>query len=303
MEQRRFFLSLVTVSVFLLIWMQLAPRLFPGLFPKPGPKPAPQAAQPAAPAELPEDADGLADVPADRPRLDDGAANVPAELSQFPLRQVALGSLDPDSGFFMQVNLTSAGAAIESVELNDPRYTTVYDRSRPIKIVGNNPEDEHQSLALSLQQIDAQLLQHDTSLREVNWEVVPNSLQHDEVTFRYRSPDGRIEVRKHFVLNQGDNQARDVDPLGYLLQFELEFENLGGEPAPVDYVLQGPVGLPLEQPENARTFIEIKAGVLEDPSDPTDVTDLTRTATEIIKDTEKARAQSDPNLLRPWRAP
>ncbi len=46
-----------------------------------------------------------------------------------PIRRIALGSYDSDSGYRLLVTLTSAGAAVERVELNSPKYRELEDRS------------------------------------------------------------------------------------------------------------------------------------------------------------------------------
>ncbi len=307
MEQRRFFLSLVFVSLFFMAWMQIAPRLLPGLFPKAQPKPVPAAADKRADGNgdpAPNAAGARVNNPlapaGDVPEVAPADAAAITDLPDFPQRTVTLGSLDPDSAYYAQVTLTSTGAAVQTVELNDPRFRRLDNRKAPIKIVGNDSSEDRTTLNVGVQQIDAQLAKYQTSLENVDWEVVPESLKENAVTFRYRSPDEQLEVRKHFLLNPGTSDVRDVDPIGYLLQFDLGFENLGDRPAPVNYVLQGPVGLPLENAANSRSFIGVIMGALESPEDPSDVTALRRTAAEVIKDTDKARQKADPNLLRPW---
>ena len=224
------------------------------------------------------------------------------ELVEHPHQSVELGSREPDSGYFALVTINSAGAAIESFELNDPRYTPIGDRTQSLKIVGNNPNTELQTLQTSIKQIDDQLKRFGTSLARVDWEIVPDSRTENGVAFRYRAPDGSIEVRKHFWLNAGDPAARDTDSLGYQLDFELVIENLGPQTQDVVYTLQGPVGLPLEDEDNSRTFIEIKAGTLEDPSDPQSVSNVKQTAASVAEQAEEA-AMGDPAAVETWKSP
>lgn len=311
MEQKNFFLKTAIVLAFAFAWMNLAQVLFPQFFPqkKNAPQPAPAAAQPAEdpaaadPGGQPDRAERPLHAATDEETgADDSAAEPPAALEQHPHRIVELGSLQPDSAYFLKVTLTTAGAAIESVELNDPRYSAITNRKQPLKVVGNNPHTDLQTLETSIQQIDAQLQEYGTSLAEVDWEIVPDSQTENEVTFRYRAPDGTLEVRKHFHLNVGDPENRDGDPLGYQLQFDLHVLNLSQQPQNVVYKLQGPVGLPLEDEENSRTYIEVKAGTLEDPGAPQSVSVVTQTAGEIVKQAGKAEA-GDPAAVQTWKSP
>ncbi len=325
MEQRSFFVKTAIVLVFAFAWLNLAPRLFPQLF------------QNRKNAQQPPVAEQLADAPdaeaVDAPGADaEGAAsddalnsadpqpasasgesdNAPAEntedpapvakLAEHPHQLVELGSLDPSSGYFALVTITSIGAAVESVELNDPRYTAINDRNQPLKIVGNDPNADLRTLETTVSAIDDQLKKFGTSLAKVDWEMIPGSRKENEVAFRYRAPDGSVEVRKQYRLNTGNPDARDTDPLGYQLDFELSVENLGEKRQDIVYLLQGPVGLPLEDEENSRTFIEVKAGTLEDPADPDSVSAVKQTAAKIVEQTEEAAA-GNPAAIETWKSP
>src|SRR5206468_595760 len=56
-----------------------------------------------------------------------GAA--PAAAPTVPLQRLTLGSLDPTSPSKLLVTLVNRGAAVERVELNNPRYKSVEDQS------------------------------------------------------------------------------------------------------------------------------------------------------------------------------
>ena len=58
-----------------------------------------------------------------------------------------------------------------------------------------------------------------TTLADVDWEVVKSD--DSAVTFRYPSPDGRLEARKTFALRKGDNEHRDEDTNGYVVDVTL----------------------------------------------------------------------------------
>lgn len=313
MEQRNFFLKTAIVLVFAFAWLNIAPRLFPRLFrPEPPAKPpavAERADEPNRQVEESVKRKGPADAlkapngEAAAPAEDDAESeSAPAQLVDHPHEVVELGSLDPDSNFFGLLKITSTGSAIESFELNDPRYTSIRDRHEPLKIVGNNPQTNLRTLQTWVQQIDAQLEKFGTSLAEVNWEIVPGSKTENEVTFRYVAPDGSLAVRKHYLLNQGDPEARDSDALGYLVKFDLEIENRSEQLQNVQYKLQGPVGLPLEDEENTRTFIELKAGTLEDPGAPQAVSDVSQIAADVVEQMQK-EAAGDPTAVETWKSP
>ena len=68
------------------------------------------------------------DKPADDAAPDDIAPAVGADPKRHSQR-ISLGSYDPSSGYRLLVTLTSGGAAIERVELNNPRYREQEDRS------------------------------------------------------------------------------------------------------------------------------------------------------------------------------
>ncbi len=127
--ERRFVLFVILSFGILLGHFALTAWLNP---PKPEPPKPPMAAekvpklpkvpekeepdkQPEKPAEVPED---------EEPRLD-----VPAEQPEIPRRFVTLGSADPADPYRMLVTLTNKGAAVERVELSNPKYLDMDDRS------------------------------------------------------------------------------------------------------------------------------------------------------------------------------
>lgn len=301
MDKRRALISTLYVLAFALLWMQWAPRLFPQFFPQPPPQ---QVAQQDAPQEEDAEAAAAASDPAapdDENAAADAPADVPAELPTYPPRLIRLGSLDRESGYFLQATITTAGAAIETVELNDPRYTSVNNREAPLKIVGDDPQTNDHTLQMSLQAIDDQLKKFDTSLAEVDWEVVDE--KENEVTLSYTAPDGTLEVRKRYRVNAGDLENPDESVLGYVVDFDLTVRNLSEQPEEVQYTLLGPVGVPLEDRANAQNYVEIKAGTLDDPADPEDISHIKMTAAALVKESEKADRMQDPGRLTDWKAP
>ena len=294
MEKRRALISTLYVFAFALIWMRVAPNLFPQFFPaqqqqgQQQAEDAPEGDDPADPAEAV--ADGNADA------LEPEA---PERLIEHPHRLVELGSLDPDSGYFMKVTVNTAGATIEQAELNDPRYCTVNDRSQPLKIVGDRSGTDGKTLQTSLKVIDDQLQAFDTSLGEVDWKILNEA--ENEVLLSYTAPDGTLEVRKHYRLNKGNAEKRDEDETGYLVDFDLSFINLSDRKHEISYTMLGPVGVPLEDRHNSRTFVEVKAGTLDDAADPEDISDISVIAAKLVKETDKAERLNQPDRLDDWR--
>ncbi len=182
------------------------------------------------------------------------------ELPDYPDRLITLGSLKTDANTFLQVDLTSRGAAIATVQLNDPRYRELTDREQPLQLVGPAPKGSQLTFDLKIDEVNRQLLEQRTSLDRVNWQVDEETLTDRLVTFTYPSPDGTLELRKTYQLQEGNPDDRNADTPGYCLNVSLEFRNLSDKPQMLVYNLQGPVGFPLEEAENTRRFLALQAG-------------------------------------------
>ncbi len=225
-----------------------------------------------------QDSDGIAENSTLR-RTRDG---------EVPARTWTLGSLDPADQYAMQVKIPARGAAIESIRLNDPRYTELDEQppegeKPPLTVVGTH-NGSLQTMQTSVEQLDKLLAEHigpTASLNSVLWEVAPDQngqplLERDGrilrgITLRYITPDGKIEIRKHYRLfktgdDPDDNIPEGTDPqaVAYRLAFDLTFRNLSQEATDLTYRLQGPVAVPLENVEHTRTFRSLKYGLLED---------------------------------------
>ena len=290
--------NLTWFLLFVAIWLFVGPKLFPGLFPKPAPKPAQQQADQNKPNEIPAVVPGKETAP-------------PGEIVRHPHRSIVLGPKagTENSDTYLRVTLTTQGAAIESAELLDPRYTTL-DRKHPLKVVGNPyegaaaKEPTRQTLETSVPSIDAQLKAHNLTMDEADWEVVPGSESETGVTFRYRAPDGSLEVRKAYEIQKAPFDKADFDPTGYQVKVDLTIENLTDSLVKTRYEMLGPAGLPLEDPENARTFTELKAGIIEDPAYPGHVTATTPLlAAAVVKELDKAAESKDLSGLTIWSKP
>jgi len=309
MEQRRYIAFVLLSTAILFGWLTFGPKLMPGLFPPPANQQA--KAPPAggvennngAPADAP--ADGAAAPQAETPAVAGAPegrpadAVQPAELPQLQKfdhpGEIVLGSMQVDSGYFMEVRIDPRGAGIVSATLNDPRFITADGQRQQLAVVGNNPLGEP-TLNIDVGDIDAQLKAHGESLRTVVWQLVAQD--QSSAVFRYPAPDGTLEIVRTYKLNQGNPANRDGDYLGYLVDVQVELKNLSEQSRKVSYQLQGPVGLPLENVENTRTFVEIKVGTAAKPGSP--VQFLART---YASQREEADARNDPTLIDAWRDP
>jgi YidC/Oxa1 family membrane protein insertase len=286
MEQRRFILFILLSTLILTGWFLVGPRLFPNAFPKPQPKGPQAAGEPAAEA-APDDA--APDQPAE-------AQPAPAaqEWPRFPADTVVLGSMHPATGYRMEVTLTTRGAAIESAVLNDRRYVAQNDRSRQLKVVGNDPLADQQTLAAAVR-IDRLSAPDGKSLAVVDWEIAAKN--ESSVTFRYPWPGGAAEILKTYTLSKGDPDQPDDDQTGYVLNVDFKFVSHADRPLPVQYELRGPVGVPLENIENIQTFMQVKVGTVAKPGSP-----VVLTAKDVVEQVDAVKA-GDPAAIAQWRDP
>jgi YidC/Oxa1 family membrane protein insertase len=295
MEQKRF-LSFIVLSMSILIgWNLLAPWL--GLV-NPRPAAQKQLADAANKADAaPEGADPkLAQAPGDdagkdgtgkpdnhgengeiagtneaKPEAEPGkpaekteeviaAEKPPAiELPEFPEENVTLGADDPESGFRQLVTLTSRGAAVERIELNDARYRTLTRPHVPLPVVGSDDVVPY-TLSMKVPQLkNADLTRLNRKIRE----VLPAEGPHTEATFELRI--GELEVVKRYALSRVDPQSPRPEAAAYELAVELTFRNLATEARIVNYELQGPTGLPLENVENTQKFRDVVVGFVAAP--------------------------------------
>jgi YidC/Oxa1 family membrane protein insertase len=265
MDQQRRMIMFVAMSLGVLIGYQtfVLPVFFPELF-------RPPVVDPAE-AELQVDLDRPVDalLPANVPSAaqpSHSAAQPTAALAEHPARSVVLGSIDPASGFFLEVELTSVGGAVERITLNDPRYPELSRRGTPLQLVGHDPSVSGKTLANRMPVFDGQL--NGKTLEQVSWETVEAT--EESVMFRLTSPDGQVRISKRYELprvpqeTSASRELRDskVDP--YQLRMSFTVENLGAAPIKYDYTLRGPSSLPLEDPENTYKFRDVRMGFLSE---------------------------------------
>lgn len=251
---------------------------------------------PATEGADPADAEADTEAAAGKPPAEDAADNGPP---RYEPRLVELGSRDPESGYFLMAEVDSAGAALSGIYLNDPRYSELSDRKRQLRMVGNG-QGERSTFATAVSQIDAQLAPWNTSLATADWKLVgtePDPELKDvlrSVTFEYAAPKGGLVVRKTYRVHQAsaagnlNRIARDTETTGYEVDLELTIHNSGNEPQVTEYILQGPVGLPLENAENSRKFLDVQTGFMDDDQSATPIAERKlrtslHTAAEIVE--------------------
>ncbi len=191
---------------------------------------------------------------------------VELKLPDFPRRKITLGNGKADSKHFITAEFSSRGAVLTALWLNDKRYPALHDRSQPLQLLGEVPGSSRLSFDMRVKAIDRELskLERGLNLELVDWEVDEKTLSPSHVTFRYPSPDGRLELLKTYELLEGDLKRKDSDPNGYCLNVSLQFRNLSDSSIELEYALQGPVGIPLENAENTRRYLAIQAGFLKE---------------------------------------
>lgn len=259
MEIRRI-IAFITLSLLIVIGWQVfvLPRLLQP------PKPAAQAEKkaPVQPGrEKPDREAAAADEVVER------------QLPENPQEKIRLGSLDPDSGYFMQATLITTGAAVDQIQLNDDRYRDLEDREAPLQIVrtvdggqGKN-QTRYRTFETEVEQVNEELKEFGKTLDTVEWEIVREGDQaptSSSVTFRFRMPGGSFEILKRYELQRAPEkvnlrEARETWTEGYMLDLALTVRNVSDRPQTVGYMLQGPVGVPLESIESTRKFRDLKA--------------------------------------------
>lgn len=223
-----------------------------------------------------------------------------AKLPDHPAKTIVLGSADPQSGFRMSVEVETFGAAVRAATLNDKRYVVVelpkdHPKGKPrpqLSVLGNNvldlprfsenaPEKKRPELSFDLAEdtVDKAWRKIDpkASLKTLHWRVVKTEKAkgtniNSSVTLELKSPDGQLAFRKTFTVNRaGDRGAKEesdeekakADHIADMLDVTVAIVNSSEEDVTLQYTLQGPVGLPLENEKNARKFRDIQVGFVD----------------------------------------
>ena len=313
METRRYLTFALVMMVFMFAWNTLGPKMFPGMFPVANQQVVNKDKDKEdnnKEKKIPkkEGDDNKKEHPEKEPVPAEGAtvAELKAKLNAKP-KEVILGSLDVESGFFIQATISSRGAVINRVELNDPRYKELKYKKPilPVKVIGNKTgKSLLRTFGVTVEEFNEQLVgllpsQKETDwLNAISWEIVPGLQSDSAVTFRALSPDKLTEVTKKFALKKfedgrvsNEREQRDSDATGYTVEVTLSFKNLGKEEREIKYILQGPVGLPLENKAHTREYRTVKWGIIEEDGD---LYDSYETAKNIAKSSKEAEDTTDP---------
>lgn len=280
MDQRRF-LAFITVSM--LIWIVWINFLVPKLFPPPPPKP------PTPVVANDEPADAL--WPENIAEAEVQAVKIP----QHPRKELLVGPAKDDNDaeklqeFFLAATFTSDGASIENIELTDiKRYPAFGNRNRRVHIVGDNRRTDRHTFGMQVPAIDAQL--KGQSLDAIPWEVTDRT--DTSVTFVIKSPDGVWEISKKYQLKRLTPvelkfpDVRDTFVDGYKLTLSITLKNLSAREHEINYILQGPTGVPLEDADNTYKYRDVRLGSVRD--DGSAIDDSRMAATDVVKK-EKAK--------------
>jgi YidC/Oxa1 family membrane protein insertase len=261
MENRRLFSFLLTSLLFLWLWSAvIAPRIMPPPRPQPVAAPVDNKAKPvAAGAPAADDSER-----ADANEGDAGNAVAVSKIPNHPKAPARLGSLDPASGYALQLDLTSEGAAIESALLTSPQYRDLKNQNEQAVILGNT-STQIRTFSTAVRAIDNQLAATDQTLETVHWKLVSQESgdESSSVVYEYDAPDGSLRVRKTYSLprlkisGQELEEALRSNPSLYTVNVNMEIINLSENPRTVDYEIQGPVGLLLENEEHTSKYRDI----------------------------------------------
>ena len=260
MENRRLFTFLMTSLLFMILWTQyIGPKFFPQEIKKP--KAAEALAEKAA-----TDPQQAAQAEAGDPAGPDAPAATDAEIkiADYQSEALTLGSVDPDSGYALAVDLTSAGAAIESVRLTSPQFRDLKDETQQARIVGNNTTADR-TFSTAFAAIDRQLQKTGQTLETVHWKLAGTDQNEkgSSATFEYQAPDQSLIVRKAYTLPRLALTGKELekawreDASFYTLQVAIEMTNLSDKPKTVEYEIQGPVGVLLENQEHTSKYRDI----------------------------------------------
>lgn len=292
---RRLLLFFALSLAFIIGWTQLRQALFPAPVRPPAP---------IAEIEPDEDADSVAEI--DAVEADDndadprGVAETEVVLPSHPAETVVLGGDDIESGYLQRVTLTSAGAAVESIELLDERYRELGDRDAPLRVVGHdNDRERARTLATELEGFPVEVP------ADIDWELLKTEADPErpgvlrKATFGLTV--GGVTALKTYRLAAGDLETRDVDAAGYRLEVTVAFRNASDDAREVIYELHGPTGLPLENLDVGRKFRELELSFFGDDGSVTNDTVMAKPAAEQAARNAFAIANGrDPEQ---WRSP
>lgn len=182
-----------------------------------------------------------------------------SKLPSHPARVIELGSADFESGFRQLVTVNSQGAAIDQITMVDPRLVSLKKPHAPLVMLGVD-SIKPRSLEIEVPQLRG-------NLRKLNWDVVellPKEPPYSSVIFQIVI-DG-VQIRRRYEVKKADPQSARPEAAAYGLDFTTEFTNLTEEKKTLQYALQGPTGLVLENEENTSKYRDVVVGFLNSPT-------------------------------------
>lgn len=303
MEQKRLLLFVTLSATVLFAWqLFVVPLIAPPQ--KPAVKKAPENAAQAKPeAEAPLVAKKPGEAVEIKKNQPKQQTVKQADLLNNPLQKVVLGSLDPESGYFLQVSVTTEGASLIDAHLNDPLYQELKANKQPLKVLDEfiAGKDIRRSLDLDIKQLNEKLAPLKTDSKSANWKILeqvkdphdPKIIQ--SVRMGLTAPDGSIEVQKQYSLKKYPvpegktfREFRDTDQAGYLVHFNINVINHGDALQKLDYQLLGPVGVPLENADNTRKFRDVRIGFLQDDLE---IDTVTLYAPDIVEEVDAGNVE------------
>ena len=319
MENRRLFTFLMTSLLFMILWSQyIGPKFFPQEKKKPKAAEAqavnaaadPQK-DPQAEAAEPADPDAPADPNAPAPATPAVDVQIPAN----PSEAITLGSVDPASGYALAVDLTSAGAAIEGIRLTSPKFRDLKDETQQAKIVGNNTTADR-TFSTAFAAIDQQLQKNGQTLETAHWKLAGTEQNEkcSSATFEYQAPDQSLIVRKTYTLPRLDLTGKELEEAWreeasfYTLQVAIEMTNLSDKPKSVEYEIQGPVGVLLENLEHTSKYRDIHIEFMDGTKGVTTAAGAVKKFADTIEE-EEERTLSQKELFdrlredKEWTSP
>ena len=213
MENRRLFIFLLSTMTFLWLWTNfVAPPVEPPADEAAAVADAKNPATEQASEDVPSAADTTAAAAPDpqpsAASAGEQAAGQPAATAaaaepqtlQFPDYQESspvLGSLEADSGYGLQVQLTSIGGSVQDVWLTSPQFRDLQNPNQQVQLIGNNLSDDR-TFTLALNEIDRLLRQRGATLEMVHWKLAESGTDKSgsRAVFEYDSPDGQLRLRK-----------------------------------------------------------------------------------------------------------
>lgn len=302
MEQKRLLLFVTLSATVLFAWQLFVVPLI-----APPPKPADQKVPQDAAQELPEvDVPLVAKKPGEsavgEKKNPDQQAAKKAEFLKNPRQKIVLGSLDPESGYFLQVAITTQGASLIDAHLNDPLYRELKGNKQPLKVLDEfiSGKDVKRTLDLDIKQLNAKLAPLNIDSKSAEWKVLDQVKDPSEpkiiqsVRLGLTAPDGSIEVQKQYSLKKFPvpedefREFRDTDQAGYLVHFTINVINHSEALQKLDYQLLGPVGVPLENADNTRKFRDVRIGFLQDDLE---IDTVTLYAPDIIEEVDAGNVE------------